>query len=97
MLSEDSWKERSYQTALVFLLSVFLLRFPAMFGPAETKTLFLLFQKLCSARSSRLDGLKLLVQIVSSLPKEAIEPFLPAVINILTVLAEVGISEGTEL
>ena len=37
------------------------------------------------------------LQIVSSLPKEAIEPFLPAVVNILTVLAEVGISEGTEL
>ena len=96
VLSEDSWKERSYQTALVFLLSVFLLRFPAMFGANETKTLFLLFQKLCSARSSRLDGIKLLAQIVSSLPKDAIESYLPRVVNILAVLVEVGFAQPTQ-
>lgn len=89
VLNESVWQERSYQTALVFLLRMFLQRNPALFQPDHVRTLFSLFRTLCMKRLSRLDGLSLLAGMVSTLPEEVLRPSLPTAVEIMMVLVDV--------
>lgn len=101
ILNESCWKEKSNQTALVFLLSVvlpalthaqvYLAKDVSLFlKDNRVQTLFSLFRFLCVSKVSRVDGLKLLTAMITSLPREAIQPNLPVVVDILVIISAVG-------
>lgn len=102
ILNESCWKEKSNQTALVFLLSVafataahpqvYLAKDVSLFlKDNRVQTLFSLFRLLCISKASRVDGLKLLTAMITSLPREAIQPNLPVVVDILVIISAVGL------
>lgn len=103
ILNESCWKEKSNQTALVFLLSVrlvllshsqvYLSKDVSLFlKDNRVQILFSLFRFLCTNKASRVDGLKLLTAMITSLPREAVQPNLPVVVDILVIIAAVVVS-----
>lgn len=85
--SETVWKERSNQTALVFLLKVYLLKNAEIFNNEQSlRNLLNIFRMLCVKKPSRVDGLELLFYILLLLPLQSYQPFLPTIMDILVAI-----------
>ena len=90
ILSEQVWAEKSNQTALVFLLKVYLQKDCNLFLVDDRlQRLFAIFRTLCQRKSSRVDGLELLAHILQNLPMTALQPFLSYCVDILVMLSGV--------
>ena len=92
ILSEQVWAEKSNQTALVFLLTVYLQKNCNLFLVDDRlQRLFAIFRSLCQRKSSRVDGLELLAHILQNLPMPSLQPFLTYCMDILVLLSGVGV------
>lgn len=90
--SEGVWRERSNQTALVFLLKIYLLKYTQLFSEEQSvRNLLQIFRLLCIKKPSRVDGLELLFHILLLLPLSSYQSFLPTVIDILVTITAVQI------
>ncbi|KNB45510.1 hypothetical protein JH06_0846 [Blastocystis sp. subtype 4] len=97
VLSDQVWSEKSNQTALVFLLKVYLQKNVDLFlVENRVQQLFNIFRSLCTRKTSRVDGLELLSHIIQNLPLSVIQPYLTYVIDILTILSGKGASRAVK-
>lgn len=97
ILSEQVWAEKLNQTALVFLLKVYLQKDCNLFlcrrpSPASLRHLPLPRQR----KSSRVDGLELLAHILQNLPMASLQPFLSYCVDILVLLSGVRLLRHCE-
>lgn len=97
ILSEQVWAEKSNQTALVFLLKVYLQKDCNLFLVDDRlQRLFAIFRSLCQRKSSRVDGLELLAHILQNLPMASLQPFLSYCVDILVLLSGVRLLRHLE-
>lgn len=88
---------KSNQTALVFLLKVYLQKDCNLFLVDDRlQRLFAIFRSLCQRKSSRVDGLELLAHILQNLPMASLQPFLSYCVDILVLLSGVRLLRHCE-
>ena len=88
--SQEVWKERSNQTALVFLLKVYLMKDAQLFNNEQSlHSLLTIFRTLCLSKPSRADALDLLFHILLLLPLQNYQQHLHTIVDILKTITAV--------